>query len=152
MFWTAHTAISLAISPALPHPLIGFAIGYLSHFIADAIPHGDEALFDRYPADKKIAAYTKVALIDSCITLGLIGSLFYFTPHTITDIALATILGSLTPDWLSGLYILKPVRWLRWNHTLNEWAHRVFFKNPTTVRVGFSIQALTVALALLLIF
>jgi len=48
MTLTAHAITGAALASLTPNnPLMGFAVGFLSHFVLDAIPHWDYALLSR---------------------------------------------------------------------------------------------------------
>jgi hypothetical protein len=44
MFLTGHAAVGLVATVWTNNPTIGFFVGWLSHYAADAVPHGDEDL------------------------------------------------------------------------------------------------------------
>ena len=44
MFLTAHTSVALLISTKIINPFLGFILGFISHFLVDIIPHGDESI------------------------------------------------------------------------------------------------------------
>ena len=45
MYLVGHTAVGIAAATALgvTNPAAAFAVGWLSHYVADFVPHGDEA-------------------------------------------------------------------------------------------------------------
>ena len=48
MILTTHAIVGAAVANILPsHPFIGFAAGFASHFLLDAIPHWDYSLLSR---------------------------------------------------------------------------------------------------------
>ena len=56
---TTHTAIGAAIGFSLSHPVLGFAVGMLSHFAVDMIPHGDLKFSEQFKNKKRKAARSR---------------------------------------------------------------------------------------------
>ena len=54
----------------------------------------------------------------------------------------AAITGSVMPDFLNGLYIVSRHRLIKWNHSINLWAHTALIKKPLPARQGFLVQAI----------
>jgi len=121
MILTNHAIVGAALAGLTPQqPLTGFAIGFLSHFLLDAIPHWDYELHSRKrdennPINDDIVlgkAFVKDILkvgLDG--TVGLLLSLFlfaYFLHYSLIDV-LAGAIGAMLPDALQFVY-------MKWRH------------------------------------
>ena len=116
MTLTTHALVGASLAALVPeHPVAGFAVGFLSHFVLDAIPHWDYHLRSRLdnnerPLDGDIRINGDFArdLIHVAFDglLGVLVALLIFRPDT--DRALATIvlggLGGELPDALQLAY------------------------------------------------
>jgi hypothetical protein len=121
MILTNHAITGAALASLMPNePLAGFAVGFLSHFVLDAIPHWDYAL-QSVQEDKNNSLNNNVILdgrflkdilkigLDS--TIGLLLSLlifcFYFKSSVLA--ILCGAIGAMTPDVLQFVY-------MKWRH------------------------------------
>jgi len=80
MFLTTHTVVGVLISQHTPTPLIAFSLGFLSHFLLDFIPHGDEQLLTA--EDKEHGRFRKAALASS-LDVALTVAFFLFLYSTV---------------------------------------------------------------------
>ena len=108
MFLTVHAPVGAAIGALAGEPVSAFALGVLSHFVLDAIPHGDERLGNVPDRAAKIRLFVKLAALDGLIMLMVLA--YLFTPWVaIPSLAvLAGILGGIMPDFLQGFSELLP--------------------------------------------
>src|SRR5215813_1205126 len=77
MILSTHALVGAAIANMLPtHPAAGFAPGFASHFVLDAIPHADYPIRSA-SLDPKIGAPLRFdcALLQDAITIGADGLL-----------------------------------------------------------------------------
>ncbi len=105
MFLTVHSVAGIAIGQAIANPAGAFFAGFISHYILDIIPHGDETCLDV----KKIgfAKFLKVALADNFLMVLNVILLFVLAPNlTITYPIAFAFLGAVLPDYLGGGYLL----------------------------------------------
>jgi len=118
MILSVHATFGAAVASLVPsHPVLGFTLGFISHFALDAIPHKDYDLISvetgpdkkLKPIDliqKKFSLIRDIMLVsfDALIGLGL-AFLFFFNPvHP--WIFLVGAISSLIPDGLTFLYLL----------------------------------------------
>jgi hypothetical protein len=111
MFLAVHAAVGAIAGNAVQSPTAAFALGLVSHFFADMIPHGDEGMYEGYKNGTKAKrAYLYVGA-DAVATVILI-TLFFVREDFFNPVAVAMgIAGSLLPDLLVGLFeILRPKR------------------------------------------
>ena len=124
MVLSVHTLVGGALGAVLPvSPLASFAIGFVSHFVLDAIPHSDYPLQsiskdredrgqDGMVKDGRLAHDLFVNGIDGILGF-LILVVLTFNAHTLLSIVLGAI-GACFPDGLQFLHFMFPkVKWLR---------------------------------------
>jgi len=104
MFLIVHTAAATVISQHTSHPMLLFLYSFLSHFVLDFIPHGDEKLAGvNNNKSKKFKRLFIAAAIDGfLIFLFSIYYLLVFAPahYGLFFIAMG---GAMIPDLISGL-------------------------------------------------
>jgi hypothetical protein len=165
MFLAVHAAIGALVGVAMPHPVLSFSAGVVSHFLTDLIPHGDDDLYQEYKkGNKKLRAYLHVA-VDAVVTIGLVFSMFWFRDFVNPAAIIAGVVGGVLPDVLVGLCeVLKPradsrlYRALAWFHGVHMKNHRHVIhwvmddKKDISEIAGFVMQGGMMALLLLVLF
>lgn len=155
MFSPIHASAGLLIARIVPYPIPAFFLSAASHYLIDAIPHGDG-----HPSAPKFWRSPTSALITIGLDLGLaattIGVAIRFRFDLDATTALAASTGAIAPDLLwGGLRVLNrlPIRipfvqWLlvRHNHW-HELAH-VNANRDVTFPRGLFIQLGCLALFL----
>lgn len=105
MYLAGHAAAGALIGQQLGgSPLIIFAMGMVSHFLLDLIPHGDKHhVVDYYHGKKEVLSELYYhLLVDAIITIIMIVVLMSFT--TLDRVSMAWgIVGSMIPDLIVGL-------------------------------------------------
>ena len=102
MFLVTHSAVALLATRWTNNPAIAFGVGLLSHFVMDALPHGDEGLVYAIRRDRRreIAWFTLVMIID-LLLLGL--GFAWMVTHAGFRLAEAfAIAGACLPDFMWG--------------------------------------------------
>src|SRR3989338_1914445 len=104
MTLTTHATLGALIGATIGSPLAAFAIGLLSHFLIDMIPHGDRELYAAHKSKRgQRRAYAFVTL-DAIVAIIAVALMMASSAHVFgLSIALG-IIGSLFPDLLNGLY------------------------------------------------
>ena len=125
MFLIVHASVGAVLGEQFSSPSISFIVGFLSHFLIDIIPHGDEELGRLFIKGKRHGLLAVIAVIDTIAALCLV-SLFWlygFLPNATG--AFAGAVGAMIPDILSGFTIVSKGKFLPdfdqlhgWNHTL----------------------------------
>ena len=64
MFLTVHATAAVLITQKISNPLLAFIIGFISHYILDAIPHGDDKIFERWQGKAQLRVMALVAAVD----------------------------------------------------------------------------------------
>lgn len=146
MFLTAHSAIGIAIATKATNPWLAFILAFIAHYILDAIPHGDEVLFDKMKTKKE--KYTKLSMmliIDFAIIA--IYLLLIMTKISLDPVIIfAAVLGSILPDVIWGLYDIKPIKVLKPFVKLHNICHNIF-NRKLSLKTGLIVQLLIVILA-----
>ena len=113
MTLTAHAAVGAVIGSAAGNPLLGFSLGFVSHFLIDLIPHGDSGMSDNFRVHKvKQKRAVAFALIDAIVAMFFI--MIILNTKSIENIQAVSwgIAGSVLPDLLVGLHDVTKARWL----------------------------------------
>jgi xanthine/uracil permease len=109
MFLAVHAAIGALAGNAVGHPTAAFALGFVSHFFTDMVPHGDEHMYEGYKNGNKVTRALLYVGADALCTVLLI-ALFFLKQDFFHPVSVALgIAGSLLPDLMVGLAeIMKP--------------------------------------------
>jgi hypothetical protein len=119
MILAVHATFGAAVASLVPsHPVAGFALGFVSHFALDAIPHRDYELrslrFEPKGNFKIIHSLDKTyRLLMDGITISvdalvgiILSFMFFFNPDHIWVFLIGAV-GGMMPDFLKFLYILS---------------------------------------------
>jgi hypothetical protein len=140
MFLTVHAAIGALIGQQINQPLLGFVFAFFSHWLIDAIPHGDEKLFASWlPSNIRKKRLLIISSID--IFGAILFVLFVISSNILTTAMLVGIIGAGLPDALWGaseLFTIKNQLWQK----LNEWHNQFhsFFPKQISLMVGGLFQ------------
>jgi hypothetical protein len=118
MILSVHATFGAAIASLVPsHPLIGFGLGFASHFILDAIPHRDYELISvekggegkvnaiNFITNKlKVIRDVSLASLDGIVGICL-SFLLFFNPLYPWSFLLGAI-GGLTPDIIVFMFLI----------------------------------------------
>ena len=121
MTLTAHAITGAALASLVPdQPLVGFAVGFISHFVLDAIPHWDYKLSSKkedgnnHMNDDMVINKNFIKDILKISFDGILGLLlslivfnFYFKFSTF--VVLSGVIGAMMPDALQFVY-------MKWRH------------------------------------
>ena len=136
MFLTTHTSIALLISTKIMSPFLGFILGFISHFLADIIPHGDESIgikSRKLEKKEKFLFLGSIGILDLLLALFLI--YFFLKSFSIDNIIVfATVIGSWLPDllWMSiDFFNLKFLNFFlkfhKYMHTLIDYRYPLIY-------------------------
>jgi len=139
MFLTIHALFALIFIKFLPNPLWAFLFGFASHFLLDAIPHGDKEIC-QWDDEKRKKMMPRLALIDGLIMLAFLYCLQKNLQLPLLSGA-ALVAGAVAPDAISGLLILffkKPLNnpWEK----IHIFFHLVLKKEPIPMKIGIWVQ------------
>lgn len=147
MFLTVHTIAGAAIANFAPNIFLAFIGGFLSHFLLDMIPHGDEKL--NIPKDKKeqIFRLIKFTALDLVIVFLLFATLLRPLLLAKPLIIITGVFASMLPDFLMAIHILMPSVFTRAYSKIHTFNHQAF-GITIPFAYGFTIQLLFLALLL----
>lgn len=142
MTLAAHAAIGAAIGISVGNPALAFLFGFISHFIADAIPHGDSAEANEFWSTRKVKkSSAAIVVIDAIVAMFVI--LWLASSDLITPWGAFTwgIVGGLLPDLLVGLYEWKRIDILKSFNRFHADCHNFFTKKHGDIPLHWSLVA-----------
>ena len=145
MFLVGHAAVGITITQALgvTNPVAAFGVGWLSHYLADFVPHGDEGLGEWVKKGHEVRRLAAVTAIDGTIALAAF-ALFASRQQEFPMAAAAAAVGSWVPDVMWGLEKLLQRRLFGPHERLHHWNHnRLHIMLP--LKVGITLQAIVTA-------
>lgn len=122
MFLTPHAAVGAAIAMAVTgDPVAAFGVGWLSHYLADSVPHGDERLATWVSQGNEVKRLLAITTIDAVIWIVILT--YVFLSVGFSWVILSAVVGSAVPDVMWGLEkvmkreLFGPLRKFHgWNH------------------------------------
>ncbi|HTM68672.1 MAG TPA: hypothetical protein VL426_05210 [Candidatus Binatia bacterium] len=109
MYLVGHAAIGMALASGTDDPVLAFGIGWLSHYLADFVPHGDEPAGEWAKRGNEVKRLMVLLLVDGAL---FFAAFAWFTSRRGFHLAAATAaLGSFVPDvlWGLGKVLKRPV-------------------------------------------
>lgn len=135
MFLAVHASVGAIAGNAVASPTVAFALGFISHFFMDMIPHGDERMYHGYKSGTKVKRAILYVAGDAILTVILI-AIFFLRQDFFSPVAVSMgIIGGLLPDFIVGLFeVMKPGRRERkrlytWVYGKIESFHTLHMKN-----------------------
>lgn len=132
MYSSLHAPTGLLIAASIHDPAIGLPLAVLSHYMLDAIPHGDlnkPPVMNSWTEGKRLAV---TELIDLPLAALVVWRLAPTFPATPAWYLIAGAFAGLLPDLLwGGKFLLERVGWkipgltplLDLHHRWHEWIH-----------------------------
>lgn len=111
MTFAVHASAGMLVGRLTGNPILGFFFGFISHFLLDMIPHGDEYLLQNYRATKKIKESILYLLADAGVTVFMLVYLLTQGIFSRSFAGFAGIMGAvggLVPDLLVGIHEVVP--------------------------------------------
>lgn len=140
-------AASLALAVTPDRPWIAFFLGLASHFLIDAIPHGDSTMYKRYKSGEQVRFAHAYVTIDAIVALLLMATVLNMPFGEVRrGIVTVGMIGGFLPDLLTGLYEWFELSWLHSFHRLHFWFHNFFTKRYGDIPLWAGIGAQTVAI------
>lgn len=164
MILSVHATFGAAVASLVPsHPVTGFALGFLSHFFLDTIPHKDYELISIEPDSKgkmntldlicrKFQLIRDMLLVSFDALVGFcLAFMFFYNPDH-PWVFLVGAVASMLPDFFTFLYLLfkhKPLVTFFDFHSSVIHSKLVLKLNQVT---GVVVQFFTVALLIAILF
>ncbi len=144
MFLTVHATAGVLIGQQTGSVWLGFLGGFISHFLLDAIPHGDQNLVkDRHHiSESEKRLIRTLGLVDGVIMLGVLYAIYSKSLITQNFPVLAAVIGAIIPDYINAVYIFFKVKWLKWYFELHYKLHFIWNGFTITLRQGLIVQAI----------
>lgn len=163
MILVTHGIVGGGLGAVLPGgPIVSFLIGFVSHFILDAIPHWDYKLGSiSGQNDDKVGFKVKdspTLLVDMAkVSIdglsGLIVPMIFFLPafgmHLWLSI-LAGAIGAILPDFLQFVYARREYRWLYLLQAFHDWVHSD--RRLRHIIIGPALQFIPILIILVAVF
>lgn len=146
MYSPLHASVGLLLAQAMPNAPVAFAAGVVSHYLLDAIPHGDLrplAVLSRMPKGKMLAVVVPIDLTLAALITWWLGAQLGGSANLWWG-----ALGGIAPDLLwGGQYLLERLRFrlpvimplLQAHHVIHEGLH-VKTKHDIPHRYGIAYQ------------
>jgi hypothetical protein len=155
MTLSTHVAIGAAIGVLVGQPVLGFALGLVSHFLVDMIPHGDTVLADRFFVHKDKMVPMIYTGVDIVLSLLLVALMVAIKPeHVGNGTLLAAVAGSVFPDALVGIAKLWKTNTLLKAYDKFHFYFHDFFSRPygdVSLRLALAAQAVFIIIVIKLI-
>lgn len=158
MYSPVHATAGLLVARAIPNPIIGIAAALTSHYVLDALPHGDSH-FGPWLTEPGVRH--RVMVVES-LDLGSAALMVAYLVVTHPDRSLwyliAGAIAGILPDLIWGLrYVLDRVkvtlpvitRLLYAHDRLHSWGH-ARAKYDLSFRAGLITQGIALAVVILL--
>ncbi len=102
MFLTAHAATGILISQVTREPISAFLISFVSHYILDYIPHGDEGI--GYWFRDKPKRLIVIGFVDLFLAICYTLLFLKIAPSSEMIVVISGATGAILPDFLSELH------------------------------------------------
>lgn len=138
MYLAVHAAVGAAAAATTNDPLVAFGIGWLSHYLVDAVPHGDERAGEWTKRGHEVKRYMLLAGIDGLILSAILA--VQMSRHGIDPALLAAIGGSVLPDVMWGMEKVFKRKMFGPLHRLHSSAHN-YLRIRLPSWLGLLVQA-----------
>ncbi|MEY4744925.1 MAG: hypothetical protein RL272_870 [Candidatus Parcubacteria bacterium] len=143
MYLIGHAAIGMTLAAGTNEPVLAFGIGWLSHYLADLIPHGDEDAGEWVKRGHEVKRLLALVGIDSML---LLAAYAWFVAHRgFSPAPLAAALGSAIPDVMWGLEKVFKRNLFGWHERLHHKNHN-YFRVRMPLWAGLAFQGALTAL------
>lgn len=144
MFLVGHTAAGAVIASITSELALAFGLGWLSHYVIDAIPHGDECISEWACRGSYVRRFLAVACLDSALTAAILAMYVIYSGFSAP--LLFAVAGSVLPDAMWGIEQVAHRRLFGPLGALHNKVHNCFRVRLTAAQ-GLSLQGTVVMLA-----
>lgn len=158
MYSPTHATVGLFVATVMPDPVSAFLAGVGTHYLLDAIPHGDTGVGDWLRAPGAVRRIIRVESIDLGLTVIIVALLLTGHPSNQWLKLIFGGLGGIIPDLLWGLrFVLDRRQWhipllsrfVHLHDRWHKWGHaKAAYDVPFTVGIMIQIVFLVVSLSL----
>lgn len=135
MTLTTHAAAGMIVAQWTNSILIGFIFALASHYLLDAVPHGDEFIYWRFVHNSKDTFALLVGACDLFVLIIVVIAAINSSNDYRTVLLIAGVLGGVIPDALVSLYTKR--------YGLADAPQRTEHKKPQTLGQRFLAQHYT---------
>lgn len=143
MYLVGHAAVGMTLAAGIANPVAAFGVGWLSHYIADYFPHGDEEVGEWTKKGNEIRRLLALVAVDGAVFLVLFG--FLVSRHGFSLPVAAAAFGSFVPDVMWGLEKVAKRPLFGFHERFHFVNHNVFGVHLRP-RVGVTLQLAVAAL------
>ncbi len=145
MFLIGHAAVGATIVQfaGIENPALAFGVGWLSHYVADFVPHGDEPVGKWTEGPHGLRRLLAIVALDGILLLLALGAVF--ARRGFSWAVLAASAGACVPDVLWGLEKLAG-RKLFGPHGAFHFRNHNYFHVNLPLGVGLALQGAVTAL------
>lgn len=125
MFISVHAAIGVAATSALgvTEPAMAFTVGWLLHYVVDAVPHGDEQL-GAWAMRRKKPTRTMALIFSADFLVASLSVAVISLVNGFSWVVLFAAAGSMVPDVLFGFEMVLGRRTFSWLTRFHNAAHK----------------------------
>ncbi len=138
MYLIGHAAVGMILASGTENPAAAFGIGWLSHYLADFVPHGDEAVGAWAKRGNEVKRLFALFVADGALFLAAFTWLSAARGFSLPLAAAAV--GSFVPDVLWGLEKLAGRRLFGIHERFHNRNHN-FFRVHVPLWLGLVLQA-----------
>ncbi len=141
MFLIGHTAVGILLAESFgaDSPVAAFGVGWMSHYLMDAIPHGDEQVGKWARTKDRIRRLTMIECVDGLL-IAIAAGLFFWR-HGFSWSFSAALVGACVPDVMWGLEAVLGRELFGPLCRFHERVHNLL-KYRLPLAVGFTYQAI----------
>jgi len=154
MLLSVHATVGAIIGQNVSTAILAFVLAFISHFVLDIFPHGDEALVKAYRGNFKNRGMIYLIIFDVATTAILIPLLFLTQKVNFMPTVIWGIIGGVIPDFFVGIYEITHKHFRR-THKLHAWLHNILghqiggrTKLNMSLKFGILIQIILIYLIL----
>jgi len=156
MILSVHATFGAAVASLVPsHPVLGFVLGFSSHFVLDAIPHKDYELISLETGpdknlktidliQKKFSLIRDILLVSFDAVIGFILAFMFFFNPVYPAIFFIGAFAALIPDGLTFIYLIFKHKTL--SHFFDFHTDLIHYEIHINQALGVILQFFTVAL------
>lgn len=150
MLLSVHATVGAIIGENVNTPLLAFVLAFISHFILDIIPHGDEAIIKAYRNDFKNKGVKYLIIFDVISTAILMPLLFLSQKVNFNLTVIWGICGGILPDIMVAIHEISHKHFIR-THKVHYWAHdKICTKLAWSMPLKFGLLAQLIIIYLIL--
>jgi len=126
MTLTTHAATGILVTQWTNNPFLGFFVAILSHFVLDAIPHGDDFIYWRHVHNQKDSIALITGATDFFFLIILLLIILNFRSQNNDMMIIAATIGGILPDLLMTLHTKNKIKFKEYYHGFFQHCKRIY--------------------------